>query len=366
VRCAMRWARARRAAGCSCHAGRSSVSAITQRGWSPVDNSRGGRREGSTRVKTCPIRPERGVDAHMGPVCRLRRLVLGFVVLVAVWSAPAVASAVDYYLPWTQGSTVLCTQGNGGAVSHTGATGRYAWDFSFTFGAPVRAAAPGTVIALRQDAADFVPDPNMSTPANYVLIAHSDGTRTGYIHLRYNSLPPDIQVGAAVRQGQIIGGAGSSGFSSGVHLHFNHYDATGASIPLSFVEAGVPVSGTRYTSANAEAGAPAPASITIRASATSARIGGAPILSGAVSPTGMIGRNIVVWVKKPGKAYYSYSSNRTVYSLYGGAAWYYKYTFKKGMTKGVYYFKASAPAPGFASSAGFATSTSSVISIRLK
>jgi murein DD-endopeptidase MepM/ murein hydrolase activator NlpD len=193
----------------------------------------------------------------VGSVCRLRRLVLAFVVVGAVWSVPAVASAVDYYLPWTQGSTILCTQGNGGAISHTGATGRYAWDFGFSFGAPVRAAAPGTVIALRQDAADFAPDPNLTTPVNYVLIAHADGTRTGYVHLRYNSLPADIQVGARVLQGQIIGGAGSSGFSSGVHLHFNHYDAAGASIPLSFVEAGVPVGGTRYTSANAEAGAPA-------------------------------------------------------------------------------------------------------------
>jgi hypothetical protein len=178
--------------------------------------------------------------------------------LAAVWSVPAVALAVDYYLPWTQGSTILCTQGNGGAISHTGTNNRYAWDFGFSFGAPVRAAAPGTVIAMRQDAADFAPDPNLTTPVNYVLIAHSDGTRTGYLHLRYNSLPADIQVGAPVLQGQIIGGAGSSGFSSGVHLHFTRYDAAGVSIPLSFVEAGVPVGGTRYTSANAETGAPAP------------------------------------------------------------------------------------------------------------
>jgi uncharacterized repeat protein (TIGR02543 family) len=111
---------------------------------------------------------------------------------------------------------------------------------------------------------------------------------------------------------------------------------------------------------------PVATSITIRTTATSTYIGRTPVLTGSVTPYGMIGVNIVVYVKKPGKAYWSYSSNRTVYALNGGAAWLYKYYFKRGMTKGTYYFKASAPAPSFASSAGFARSESSVISIRLK
>jgi hypothetical protein len=176
--------------------------------------------------------------------------------LAAVLSAPAVASAVDFYLPWTHGSTVRCSQGNGGSISHTSAGSRYAWDFAMSLGDPIRAAAPGTIVALRQDAADFVPNPDLSTPVNYVVIVHSDGTRTGYLHLKQNSLPADIRVGATVSQGQIVGGAGSSGYSSGVHLHFSRYDTSGVSIPLSFVEAGVPVGGVRYTSANGEPGSP--------------------------------------------------------------------------------------------------------------
>jgi hypothetical protein len=112
---------------------------------------------------------------------------------------------------------------------------------------------------------------------------------------------------------------------------------------------------------------PSPTTITIRTSATSARTGNVPILSGAVTPFSMVGKNIVVWVKKPGKTYFSYSSNRTVYNLGGKAAWQYKYYFKPGMVKGYYVFKASCPAPGFASSLGFLTSNSpTTVTIRLR
>jgi FtsP/CotA-like multicopper oxidase with cupredoxin domain len=110
----------------------------------------------------------------------------------------------------------------------------------------------------------------------------------------------------------------------------------------------------------------APTSISIRTSAATTNVGRTAVLSGAVTPADMIGSNIVVYVKKPGKRYWSYSSNRTVYSLGGAPAWQYKYFFKPGMAKGIYYFKAAAPAPGFASAAGFAPSSSSVISIRLR
>jgi uncharacterized repeat protein (TIGR02543 family) len=103
-------------------------------------------------------------------------------------------------------------------------------------------------------------------------------------------------------------------------------------------------------------------SITIQTSATSTSIGKTPILSGTVSPVGLIGKVIVVYVKKPGKSYWTYSSNRVVYSRYGVPAWQYKYFFKKGMAKGVYTYKAVVPAY-----AGFATSTSpTTVSIRVK
>ena len=72
----------------------------------------------------------------------------------------------------------------------------------------------------------------------------------------------------------------------------------------------------------------------------------------------MIGVNIVVYVMKPGKTYWTYSSNRTVYNLGGHAAWQYKYYFKPGMVKGYYVFKAVVPAwPGFLTSTSPTTVT---------
>jgi hypothetical protein len=86
---------------------------------------------------------------------------------------------------------------------------------------------------------------------------------------------------------------------------------------------------------------PVATSITIKAAASVTTIGKTVTLSGLCTPTpDMVGKNIVVMVKKPGKTYWTYSSNRTVYSASGVAAWLYKYNFKRGLAKGTYQFKA--------------------------
>ena len=105
-----------------------------------------------------------------------------------------------------------------------------------------------------------------------------------------------------------------------------------------------------------------PTSITIKTNATTARTGSVPILSGVVTPFSLVGKNIVVYVKRPGKTYFSYSSNRTVYNRYGVASWQYKYYFKPGMAKGYYVFKASVPAyPGY-----LVSTSPTTVTIRLR
>ncbi|MDO8482413.1 MAG: M23 family metallopeptidase, partial [bacterium] len=50
----------------------------------------------------------------------------------------------------------------------------------------------------------------------YVVISHSNGTQTLYSHMSENITYP----GMRVSQGQVIGYVGSTGKSTGSHLHF--------------------------------------------------------------------------------------------------------------------------------------------------
>lgn len=87
-------------------------------------------------------------------------------------------------------------------------------DFSYggITGDPIPAAADGVVILNRY----------YDDWGNYVRIGHEDitgipGTWTGYAHLQS---PSPIPQGTPVARGQIIGQVGTTGFSTGAHLHF--------------------------------------------------------------------------------------------------------------------------------------------------
>ena len=65
---------------------------------------------------------------------------------------------------------------------------------------------------------------------NYVIIQHSDGNYSLYAHLHSNTIT--VKAGDSVEQGQVIAKMGSSGNSTGTHLHFeiregqNAYNST--------------------------------------------------------------------------------------------------------------------------------------------
>jgi len=51
---------------------------------------------------------------------------------------------------------------------------------------------------------------------NLVIVEHADGWRTYYAH--FSEIV--VEVGQEVRQGELLGGAGTTGYSTGPHLHF--------------------------------------------------------------------------------------------------------------------------------------------------
>lgn len=82
----------------------------------------------------------------------------------------------------------------------------------------VIAAAAGTIL----DKADGNTDKNCgatSLSANYIMIGHADGSRALYFHMKKNSVT-NKAIGETVAVGEYLGVVGSSGNSSGPHLHF--------------------------------------------------------------------------------------------------------------------------------------------------
>lgn len=62
------------------------------------------------------------------------------------------------------------------------------------------------------------PNPECTGSGNYVKLEHADGTITYYIHMKKWSVT--VSPGQQVKRGQKLGQVGSSGHSTGPHLHF--------------------------------------------------------------------------------------------------------------------------------------------------
>ncbi|MEO0548901.1 MAG: M23 family metallopeptidase [Pseudomonadota bacterium] len=84
-------------------------------------------------------------------------------------------------------------------------------DFAAPTGTPVFAAGHGTVERASR----------YGGYGHYIRLRHANGYKTAYAHLsRYAS---GVKAGRKVRQGQVIGYVGSTGASTGPHLHYEVY-----------------------------------------------------------------------------------------------------------------------------------------------
>jgi murein DD-endopeptidase MepM/ murein hydrolase activator NlpD len=81
-------------------------------------------------------------------------------------------------------------------------------DFAAPRGTPVMAAGDGVV----ERAGPY------GTFGNFIRIRHAQGYKTAYAHL--NAIKKGVRTGARVRQGEVVGYVGSTGRSTGPHLHY--------------------------------------------------------------------------------------------------------------------------------------------------
>lgn len=186
---------------------------------------------------------------RLGPtwtVTATRILGLG---LGLLYSVPASATP-QLAAPWPCGVTYSITQGHN-TGSHT-AEGAYAWDVGIGLGGEVSAPADGRVRLIRMDSNSYGCDSAYANDANYVVIDFGDGTEALFLHLQAGS--SGLQVGQAVKRGDVVGRVGNSGWICGTHLHFQIQQTCGSwwcqSVPSAFQSFGDPGLGASITSDN--------------------------------------------------------------------------------------------------------------------
>ncbi|MGW7289732.1 FG-GAP-like repeat-containing protein [Streptomyces sp. NPDC054847] len=159
--------------------------------------------------------------------------------------APAASAAgprPDFRAPWPCGQTR--------DYYHHSSEVQAALDFNIPgsgdLGTPALASAAGTVV-------DVVPVPNSSGYGNYVRVDHGGGWTTLVAHLDRIT----VAEGTYVRAGDELGKVGTTGQSSGPHLHYEQ-EADGVNQPIVIDGVALRYSSTaaRHTSGNC--GTPAP------------------------------------------------------------------------------------------------------------
>ncbi|HZJ05887.1 MAG TPA: M23 family metallopeptidase [Nocardioidaceae bacterium] len=108
------------------------------------------------------------------------------------WSLPLEAGQYDLSATFGQSSSLWST-------THTGL------DFAAPSGTPIKAVANGVVTSTEYD----------GSYGNKTVITDQDGTETWYCHQSAFAVSPGDQVSS----GQVIGSVGSTGNSTGAHLH---------------------------------------------------------------------------------------------------------------------------------------------------
>ncbi len=120
-----------------------------------------------------------------------------------------------YTLPFEKDKKHLLVQGY---FSHFSHKERAALDFKMKRGTAVCAARDGLVVRVKEDGNKGGWNKKYRPYGNVIVIQHTDGSRAGYWHLQYYGAW--VNVGDTVKQGQVIGLSGKTGYTLFPHLHF--------------------------------------------------------------------------------------------------------------------------------------------------
>jgi hypothetical protein len=177
--------------------------------------------------QAAPRRAGHPSSHYISPFLYVRLLLLPFLLIFALPAAPAQA-APQLWLPTPPGETWKILQGYG-CGSH-GSWDRYSLDLvntaGRTRGAPVRAAADGTIWSWTRKSGTLILD-------------HGGGFYTMYTHM---DSAVTTQRDKFIARGTVVGAVGDRGAAGTPHLHFTAFTGHGIaasgrqSVPLSFAE----------------------------------------------------------------------------------------------------------------------------------
>jgi LysM repeat protein len=137
----------------------------------------------------------------------------GFSAIKDIVSAPNAAPAAGNKMNWPT---------SGGRITQRYSVRHYAVDIANKVGTPIYAADAGTVELAGWG----------SGYGNQIVIDHGGGKKTRYAHLsKFN-----VKKGDTVSKGQVVGGMGSTGWSTGSHLHFEVIIGGRKQNPLNYIK----------------------------------------------------------------------------------------------------------------------------------
>lgn len=151
----------------------------------------------------------------------------------------AIADGTLYRLPVQRNIQHHISQAFSGRFSHQQEPNIYAVDISLPVGSDILAARDGVVMRVQDNYVLDGVDEYFMDKANLVQVLHSDGTIAVYAHLLASSAK--VRAGQSVKAGDVLGLSGSTGFSTGPHLHFVVWRNAGlryVSVPFRFTESG--------------------------------------------------------------------------------------------------------------------------------